>query len=61
MPAFLTIVLIPLTFSITRGILWGFVTHVLLYTLAGRRKELSRIMVGLAILSAGLMALERWG
>ena len=60
-PAFLTIVLIPLTFSITRGILWGFVTHVLLYTLAGRRKELSRIMVGLAILSAGLMALERWG
>lgn len=27
LPAFLTIILIPLTFSITQGILWGFVSH----------------------------------
>jgi AGZA family xanthine/uracil permease-like MFS transporter len=60
-PAFLTIVLIPLTFSITRGILWGFVTYVLLYWLAGRRRELSPMMVGIAAVSAGLMALESWG
>jgi AGZA family xanthine/uracil permease-like MFS transporter len=59
-PAFLTIVLIPLTFSITRGILWGFVTHVILYALAGRRRELSPMMVVLAVVSAGLMALESW-
>lgn len=60
-PAFLTIVLIPLTFSITRGILWGFVTHALLYALVGRRRELSPMMIVLAIVSAGLMILERSG
>src|SRR5207253_10872209 len=27
-PAFLTLILIPLTFSITQGILWGFISHV---------------------------------
>jgi AGZA family xanthine/uracil permease-like MFS transporter len=59
-PSFLTIVLIPLTFSITRGILWGFITHAILYTLAGRRRELSPTMVGLAVVSAGLMALEHY-
>jgi len=36
LPAFLTIILIPLTFSITQGILWGFVTHIALFLLAGR-------------------------
>ena len=59
-PEFLTIVLIPLTFSITRGILWGFVTHAVLYALAGRRKELSPMMIVLAVVAAGLMALESW-
>ena len=28
LPGFLTIILIPLTFSITQGILWGFIAHV---------------------------------
>ncbi len=59
-PAFLTIVLIPLTFSITRGILWGFITHAILYALSGRRKEVSPMMAGLACVSAGLIALEHW-
>ena len=39
LPAFLTIILIPLTFSITQGILWGFISHVGLYLIVGRRKE----------------------
>ena len=34
-PAFATLVLIPLTFSITQGILWGFILHAALH--AGRR------------------------
>jgi xanthine/uracil/vitamin C permease (AzgA family) len=38
LPAFLTIILIPLTFSITQGILWGFIAHTALYLLTGRRK-----------------------
>ena len=39
LPAFLTIILIPLTFSITQGILWGFISHVGLYLIVGRRRD----------------------
>jgi AGZA family xanthine/uracil permease-like MFS transporter len=58
LPAFLTIILIPLTFSITQGILWGFVSHVALYVLAGRRREIHPVMCALALLSVGLLLLE---
>jgi AGZA family xanthine/uracil permease-like MFS transporter len=57
LPAFVTIVLIPLTLSITQGILWGFLLHALLYTVVGRRRELSPALWTLAVLSAGLIAL----
>lgn len=62
-PAFLTVVLIPLTFSITQGLLWGFVSHAALYALAGRRSEVTAPAWGLAALSTGLLALEHgaWG
>ena len=39
LPAFLVIALIPFSFSITQGILWGFVSHVALYLLAGRWRK----------------------
>ena len=58
LPAFLTIILIPLTFSITQGILWGFVSHVALYGLAGRRREIHPVMYALALVSVGLLLLE---
>jgi len=58
LPAFLTIVLIPLTFSITQGILWGFISHVGLYCLVGRRREVHPIMYALAAISVGLLILE---
>ena len=38
LPAFVTIVLIPLTLSITQGILWGFLLHALLYAVVGRAR-----------------------
>ena len=57
-PAFLTIILIPLTFSITQGILWGFISHVGLYLLVGRRREIHPVMYVLAIIAIGLLALE---
>lgn len=57
-PAYLTIILIPLTFSITQGILWGFISHVALYTLAGRRKELSGMIVVLASICLILLGIE---
>jgi AGZA family xanthine/uracil permease-like MFS transporter len=55
LPAFVTIVLIPLTLSITQGILWGFLLHALLYAVVGRARQVSPIMWGLAVLSAGLL------
>jgi AGZA family xanthine/uracil permease-like MFS transporter len=58
LPAFMTIVLIPLTFSITQGILWGFISHVGLYLMAGRRKEIHVVMYALAAVSIGLLLLE---
>ncbi len=58
LPAFLTIILIPLTFSITQGILWGFISHVSLYLMAGRRREIHSVMYALAAISIGLLALE---
>jgi adenine/guanine/hypoxanthine permease len=57
-PAFLTIALIPLTFSITQGLLWGFVTHVLLFVIAGRKKEISPVLWGVAATSLALLVLE---
>lgn len=58
LPAFLTIILIPLTFSITQGILWGFVSHVGLYLMVGRRREIHPVMYALAAISVGLLLLE---
>ena len=55
LPAFLTIVLIPLTFSITQGILWGFIAHVGLYVVSGRRRELPGTMVALGVLAVVLL------
>jgi len=58
LPAFLTIILIPLTFSITQGILWGFISHVGMYLLVGRRREIHPVMYVLALISIGLLLLE---
>ena len=58
LPAFVTIVLIPLTLSITQGILWGFVLHAVLYVATGRHRELNPTLWALAIISVGLLSLE---
>ncbi len=56
-PAFVTLVLIPLTLSITQGILWGFLLHALLYTIVGRSREVGVTLWLLSALSAGLLLL----
>jgi len=58
LPPFVTLVLIPLTFSITQGILWGFVLHALLYSVSGRAKDVPLTLWILAVLAAGLLLLE---
>jgi AGZA family xanthine/uracil permease-like MFS transporter len=57
LPAFVTIVLIPLTLSITQGILWGFLLHTVLYAIAGRWREIGPTLALLSVLSAGLLYL----
>jgi len=59
LPAFVTIVLIPLTFSITQGILWGFLLHAVLYALVGRAREVNLTLWALAAISGGLLLLQR--
>ena len=57
LPAFVTIVLIPLTLSISQGILWGFLLHALLYVVVGRAREIRPALWVLAAISAGLIVL----
>jgi AGZA family xanthine/uracil permease-like MFS transporter len=57
-PAFATLVLIPLTFSITQGMLWGFILFAVLHVLSGRAREVAPMVWGLALVSVGLLILE---
>jgi len=57
LPAFVTIVLIPLTLSISQGILWGFLLHALLYVVVGRARELAPALWILAAVSGALLVL----
>lgn len=59
LPAFLTIVLIPLTFSITQGILWGFISQVALYIASGRHREVGLPLYSLAGVSIVLLWVSR--
>lgn len=57
-PAFLTIIMIPLTFSITQGILWGFISYVGLHLMTGRHRDIPRMLYALAAASVFLLVLE---
>ena len=50
LPSFLTILMIPLTYSIANGLAFGFVTFVLLKLATGRRREVHWLMYALAAL-----------
>lgn len=49
-PVFLTIIMMPLAYSIAEGIVFGMLAYVLLKTLSGKIKEVSIVMWVLAIL-----------
>jgi adenine/guanine/hypoxanthine permease len=57
-PAFATLILIPLTFSITQGILWGFILHAALHAVAGKAREVTAAAWGLAAVSIALLVIE---
>ncbi len=49
-PAFITIIAMPLTYSIAEGIMFGMLSYVLLKLLTGKTKDVSVVMIILAIL-----------
>lgn len=49
-PAFLTIVMMPFSYSIAEGIVFGMVSYVILKVIAGKAKDVSPIMYILAVL-----------
>ena len=53
-PSFLAILLIPLSYSITNGIIWGFLIYTIIKLMLGKYKELNLVLIGIdlfAILS----------
>ncbi|MDP9461649.1 MAG: NCS2 family permease, partial [Actinomycetota bacterium] len=57
-PAFLTIALMPFTYSITNGIGAGVITYVLLRLAVGRRRDVHPLMWVIAVLFVIYFALE---
>lgn len=49
-PAFMTILMMPLAYSIAEGIAFGMISFVLIKVLTGKYKEVSWVMYGLAII-----------
>jgi AGZA family xanthine/uracil permease-like MFS transporter len=49
-PAFLTMVIMPFTFSITEGIAFGFISYALLKTVTGRGREVHGLVYVFAVL-----------
>jgi AGZA family xanthine/uracil permease-like MFS transporter len=49
-PAFITIIFMPLTYSIAEGIVFGMLSYVLLKILTGKFKDISVVMIILSIL-----------
>ena len=50
LPAFLTIIMMPLTYSIGDGLMFGVISYALLKLISGRAKEASPVIYILAIL-----------
>ncbi len=50
-PSFFGMILIPLTYSITQGIIWGFLSWVIIKFVTGKRNEVSVTMVIITVLA----------
>jgi AGZA family xanthine/uracil permease-like MFS transporter len=57
LPAFLILLLIPLTWSIAHGIGYGFIAFVAIRLLSGRARDLHPLMLGSALAFAGYFLL----
>jgi AGZA family xanthine/uracil permease-like MFS transporter len=50
-PAFLGMILIPLTYSITQGIIWGFISWTVLKLMLGKKEEVSWMLIIIDLLA----------
>jgi AGZA family xanthine/uracil permease-like MFS transporter len=57
LPSFLTMVLIPFTYSLSIGISFGFITYTLFKFALGKRKEIHPILIWISLLSIFFLAL----
>lgn len=57
-PAFLSLVLIPFTYSITQGIIWGFLGWTFIKVLTGKYKDISVALIVIDILSIVMLIFE---
>jgi AGZA family xanthine/uracil permease-like MFS transporter len=57
LPSFLTLVLIPFTYSLSIGISFGFISYTFLQLAAGKRKEIHPILIWISLLSIFFLAL----
>jgi AGZA family xanthine/uracil permease-like MFS transporter len=55
-PAFVTLVMLPMTYSITHGVGYGFVTYVLIRVLSGQWRAVHPLLYGSAVLFAAYFA-----
>jgi adenine/guanine/hypoxanthine permease len=58
-PAFLTIIMMPLSFSITEGVAFGLIAYVTLKLAAGRRDEVHPLLYVFAVLFVARYAFLR--
>ena len=57
-PAFLTILLIPLTYSLTQGIIYGLLTYSLIKLITGKYRDISPTLLVIDILAIPMLAIE---
>ena len=55
LPAFLIILLIPFSFSITHGIVFGLLSHTIMYLICGRIKEVHPLLILISILCSFIL------
>jgi len=58
LPSFLIIILMPLMFSITKGLAAGFIVHVFIKAIRGKYRELNPVVIILALISVLAFVLE---
>jgi AGZA family xanthine/uracil permease-like MFS transporter len=49
-PAFITLIIMPLTYSIAEGIVFGMLTYVIIKIITGKIRDLSLVMIFLSVL-----------